>query len=81
MMQGSPVYAPRSVRFHFASSFKDLASASQAQSRCTSTPEYPVENSDKLQHFHLPVTLCAGGFVRVSVLSLHANGFEGCGAG
>lgn len=79
-MQGSPVFAPRSVRFHFASSLKDLASASQALSTCTSTREYPVENSDRLQHFHLPATLCAGGFVRVSVVFLHAHGFAGCNA-
>lgn len=66
-VQGSPVYAPKRVRFHFAGSLQDLASANQPHSRCTSTPEYPVENNDQQQHFRLPDTLCAGGFVRVSL--------------
>ncbi|KAL3162180.1 hypothetical protein ABBQ32_009887 [Trebouxia sp. C0010 RCD-2024] len=65
---GSPVYAPKRVRFHFAGSLQDLASANQPHSRCTSTPEYPVENNDQQQHFRLPDTLCAGGFVRVELI-------------
>lgn len=65
-VQGSPVYPPKRVRFHFASSLQDLASANQPHSRCTTTPQYPVENSDQEQHFELPDTLCAGGYFRVS---------------
>lgn len=72
-VQGSPVYAPKRVRFHLAGSLQDLASANQPHSRCTSTPEYPVENNDQQQRFRLPDTLCAGGFLRVSLAPTTVN--------
>jgi len=70
-MQGQPLYPPKSVRFHFASSLQQLeCTAGESPSACCHfcTAEYPVENSDTLQRFSIPPTLCIGGFVRVSVV-------------
>jgi hypothetical protein len=69
-MQGQPLYPSKSVRFHFASSLQQLecAAGENSSSSCCHfcTAEYPVENSDSLQRFSIPPTLCIGGFVRVS---------------
>ena len=69
-MQGQPLYPSQSVRFHFASSLQQLeyAAGENSSSSCCHfcTAEYPVENSDSLQRFSIPSTLCIGGFVRVS---------------
>ncbi len=69
LMQGLPIYPAKSVRFHFASSLEQLASASDSSpaSCSSSTPEYPMENDDTLQRFSIPRTLCVGGFLRVWV--------------
>ena len=69
-MQGQPLYPSKSVRFHFASSLQQLECATGENSSFSCchfcTAEYPVENSDSLQRFSIPPTLCIGGFVRVS---------------
>ena len=70
-MQGQFLYPPKSVRFHFASSLQQLEHAGgENSSSCCHfcTAEYPVENSDSLQRFSIPPTLCIGGFVRVSAV-------------
>ena len=65
-VQGYPVYPPKTVRFHFAARPEDLACTDEHCPGRTSTAVYPVQNNDSLQHFSLPPTLCAGGYVRVS---------------
>ncbi|DBB00465.1 TPA: hypothetical protein ACH3X3_002177 [Trebouxia sp. C0006] len=69
---GQPLYPSKAVRFHFASSLQQLecAAGENSSSSCCHfcTAEYPVENSDSLQRFSIPPTLCIGGFVRVELI-------------
>lgn len=77
VVQGSPIYPAKQVRFHFGAMGTQPQTDSPAEFQALySSPVYPMQHTNDLQAFVLPSVMAVGGAMRVWVAACSQIGLQ-----